>query len=564
MARTWFAGPPTAHMVPPSNDPKGTVSKKDDPAQSNKGVLSKNRTAVQDSAPAQQITPTKAIQSDSESDRSATWVTPFSSPQKELITQPTKEAVDASANLAKLVQQQQQQQQHSKLKDPRRAATSEGPSTSKPVEMMDTFAPSSSAPRRAPTAQMVPLPPNAAVTTAPAAATTQDTPTKSLYGPCTSPMSVSSPHVSFLATAPPLLSLPSIMPPSPTASLKTSIPKKSTPRTPKITLTPAPATAPSAFKDAALAAHVQNTKFLSPVKQRTKGIKKRQHIKTTSPPKSVLTPKSVPEEKHGRGRPRTRFEERPLQQNKQHRPPVQPTTPCSRTGFPNQSNLSSFAPPAFPLQQQQAVTLNISGELKPEFCSEEPRLWPGCGDYTTSLLRFDSKLETTHSEPIQACTNHAAHRDPHKPHSHGVCKTCRSNAIRHIKATRLELLGAAWWPLCKACGDNEMQHTNPSKKGCSCGRAWLCFPCLTLELEMRNMKDSVEAEFRRRTFIGEGMDGDVKTVVMGWACQCGREIGPNATLMKCVGCQGMLFGRPDPQKESAREKASMKTALAWT
>ena len=78
------------------------------------------------------------------------------------------------------------------------------------------------------------------------------------------------------------------------------------------------------------------------------------------------------------------------------------------------------------------------------------------------------------------------------------------------------------------------------------------------------MMNSVEAEFRRRTFIGEGMDGEVKTVVLGWACECGGEIGPDATLMICIGCQGMVVGKLDPQEKVARENAMTKTALAWT
>lgn len=78
------------------------------------------------------------------------------------------------------------------------------------------------------------------------------------------------------------------------------------------------------------------------------------------------------------------------------------------------------------------------------------------------------------------------------------------------------------------------------------------------------MKNSVEAEFRRRTFIGEGMDGDVKTVRMGWNCECGEEIGPNATLMKCIGCQGLHVGKIDPLEAMARAHSLTRTALAWT
>lgn len=78
------------------------------------------------------------------------------------------------------------------------------------------------------------------------------------------------------------------------------------------------------------------------------------------------------------------------------------------------------------------------------------------------------------------------------------------------------------------------------------------------------MKNRVEAEFRRRTFVGVGMDGDVKTVVMGWLCECGGEIGPNCRLMKCVACQGMIVKQYDPQMAIAQDTAFLNAALAWT
>ena len=78
------------------------------------------------------------------------------------------------------------------------------------------------------------------------------------------------------------------------------------------------------------------------------------------------------------------------------------------------------------------------------------------------------------------------------------------------------------------------------------------------------MKNDVEAEFRKRTLVGVGMDRGVKIVTMGWACQCGRDIGPDATLRKCYGCQGMRVGEVERQEVAAREETLRKTALAWT
>ena len=558
MARTWFAGYHTALMVPPS---RGAVSKTGDPAPSNADALSKDKIAVKDFATAHPITSTKASHSDSEADGSEIWTTPFSSPQNEMKTQPMKEAIDASANLAKLIQQ------HSKPKEPRTAATpkSKNPTASKPATVMDALAPFPSALRRAPTAQMVPLPPNAAVTTTPTAITTPATSTTSLFGQCPNTMSTSNPQALFPVKVPTSLSLPLLpsLPPSPPASSKMCPPQRSTPKAPKITLTPAPATAPSAFKDVAFVSGVQNAKLLSPAKQQINGIKKRQYIKK-SPLNSLSTPDSLSDEIRAAGHPRTRIEEQPLQQKRQYRPPIQLYTPLPRTSIPNQPSSSLIAPSAFSVRQQQAAKLKINRDLDPYLCSEEPRLWPGRGDYVASLRHFDSKPETIHSEPVQACANRAAHQNSQSAHGHGVCTTCRHCAYRHIKATRPELLGSAWWPLCKTCSDKEMLHIEPSRKGCSCCNKWLCFSCQTEGMERRDARNSVEAGFRRRSLLGEGMDGNVKTVMTGWVCECGKEIGPGVTLMKCIGCRGMRVGKVDPREAAAREKSLRKTALAWT
>ena len=560
MARTWFAGPPGTRMVPPS---KAAPSITGDPAQSSKGVLSASKIIVNDFTTSHQTTPTEAVHADSEPGGSVTLATPSLSPQEELNTHPTKVAIEASANLAKLIQQ------HSKPKEPQMAATSKfkRPTTSTAVETRDAFAPSSSTPRRAPIAQMVPLIPNAAVTTTSAATATPKTTTTSIFGPCHSQTNTSNSPLFFPVIAPTSLSLSSssILPSSPTTSQKICPKRKSTPKIPHITLTPAPASAPSAFKDATRVVHVPNTKLLSIAKQQqTKGVKKRQYIRTPSSLRPALTADSSLEETRARGRARTRTEEQPLQSNKQPRPPVQTRMPCPRTAFPNQSNSSLPALSVLPSQQHQAVTRRSNGDSNPNFCSEEPRLWPRRGNYVASLLRFNSKPESIHSEPVQACDNHAAHQDSPNSHGHGVCTFCHYRARRHIKATRPELLGSTWWPLCKDCGDKELRHSESRKHGCSCCSNWLCFSCQTEEIERRHIKNSVEAELRRRKFIEAGIDGDVETVMTGWACECGREVGPDAEFIKCIGCKGMRVGTLDPQEVAAREKGLRKTTLAWT
>ena len=572
MARTWFAGHPNAPTVPPSKDPNGAAAKKVDPARSDERVSPQNMITVQDFAPTQQTIPTMTRHSGSGSDTSVAWVTPFSSPQKELASQKRADARDPPATQARLIRQ------HSKPKDPQTPATSEASPISKPVETMGIFAPSTLTQRRAPIAQMVPLPPVAAVTTKPAVVTiAPEMLTKSLFGQFSTPVGTSDPAVSFPATAPASFSLTSIMPPTRAASSKKPIPKehtpkktifkKATPRNPKIALTPAPATAPTAFKDAAAAAHVQNTKLQTTARRRLNG------VRTSSPLQSVSTPEPVAQEERGRGGspPRSEeqslYEERPFEPPKQRRPPVHPRTPSPRSGDDYQtiSSGSSFAPSPSPLQEgEQYVTFDLNGDVVPKFCSEEPRLWPtkATSDYVRRLQYFNSMPQSTHSEPIQACANQEAHTD--KRHGHGVCSGCRTNAFRWIQATTPEVWLSAWWPLCKVCGNDEMQRTDPGMRGCSCARTWLCFSCQMLKLEMRGVKNSVEADSRRSIFPADGKDGQVESVTFDFACRCGRAVEPDATVLTCVGCGGVRFGTLDRKGIRDHEEVLRRTALAWT
>lgn len=573
MARTWFPGHPTAPNAPPS---RGAVSKARNPAPSNEDELSKNKVAVRDSATPHPITPTKATRSDTEPYGPEISTTPSSSRQKEPDTQPTKGASDHPLGLPIVVQKLDQQL--SKEREQRRAATqmSNESVAFKPATAMDGHVPSPSAPRRAPTAQMVGLPPSAAVTAAPAAITSPAASTEFPHGPCqsASAMGASNTQACNHVTAPGSLpvSLNSSSPSSAIASSEKCLPKKSTPKAPKITLTPAPATAPNAFRDTAFVPGVQNTKLLSPVKQQTNGIQKRKYTKR-SKPDLPSTPDSVPEEKRGPGRPRTtstRVEEQSLEQKTQHRPPVQPATSLNNgTAVPNQPSSSSPAgPSALPTQQQQPATLRSNHVSNPLLCSEDPRLWPGRGDYVSSLQNFDSTPSAIHSEPVRACSNRAAHQDPAQgAHGHGVCTTCRNGAYRHLEGTRREKLGSAWWPLCNTCSSQASQasksHTEPQRNGCSCATRWLCCSCLTEEVETRHARNTVEAE-SRRNLVGRGMDKDASTVITGWLCECGKAIGPGPRVMKCVGCQGTRIGAVNPKEEAAREKAFRKMAFKCT
>ena len=109
-----------------------------------------------------------------------------------------------------------------------------------------------------------------------------------------------------------------------------------------------------------------------------------------------------------------------------------------------------------------------------------------------------------------------------------------------------------------------MLSVEPGKNACSCGSDWLCFDCQMNYVEMRDMNNDIEAEYRRRTLTGEDADGDDKTAYTGWSCECGGEIESDAKFSKCIGCNGIRAAKVDPLQVHAREKALTKTALAWT
>ena len=577
MARTWYAGSRTAPRVPPSRN--GNQAQ---PSQSVSGgnKFTVNDTTSSSSSPSSsaaptaataehQTSPTKTVHSESDSDPdsdgSIAWVTPLTSPLREANTQPT---------------------QHPKPKNPPTAVTSEsqGAMTSNLVRtMINPFAPSSStpgsesAPRRAPIAQMVPLPPNAAVTTAAPAVTNLGGPPNSHHYPgdgiYPNTISIVDPRAFFPTTASTISLAAPILASTPTVPKKECARQRSAS---KVTLTPAPITALSAFNDATLASHVQDVKVRAPARQQqTSGVTKRKNVKKSPRPKSTGTPEGVAAEKRGRGRPRNRAEvQQPLlqqdgeyrpkeqlrKQAKQHQPALQIPTPVPQTYSPNPFTPFQSTPSAFPRQQQRAIAVDTDGAV----CAEEPRRWPERGDYVASLQTFDSKPEPIHSDPVHFCANHAAHENPLQPLGHAVCTSCRNAANRHILVARPGLASSAWWPLCETCGEDERLRLKPAREGCSCCRKWLCFWCQTEEVEIRCAKNRVEAECKRRTIVRGGMDGDDPTVELGWACDCGRTIGPNATLLRCAGCQGLKYGRFDQQEAVSREENLRKAALAWT
>lgn len=78
--------------------------------------------------------------------------------------------------------------------------------------------------------------------------------------------------------------------------------------------------------------------------------------------------------------------------------------------------------------------------------------------------------------------------------------------------------------------------------------------------------NEAEAEGRRRILVGGKLytlDGEDETVMTGWACECGEEVGSERTnLLKCLGCKEVRVGKLDPQDKAAREKKFRKKALA--
>lgn len=79
------------------------------------------------------------------------------------------------------------------------------------------------------------------------------------------------------------------------------------------------------------------------------------------------------------------------------------------------------------------------------------------------------------------------------------------------------------------------------------------------------MKNMVEAELRRNLVGCKVADGGLKIGVMGWTCRCGEELAGNDTeVMKCTGCEGLVFGKPDPKVTRDREAALDEASSAWT
>ena len=109
-----------------------------------------------------------------------------------------------------------------------------------------------------------------------------------------------------------------------------------------------------------------------------------------------------------------------------------------------------------------------------------------------------------------------------------------------------------------------MQRTDPGMRGCLCARTWLCFACQMQKLEMRGVKNSVEADLRRRIFPADGKDGEVETVTFDFSCQCGKAVESDATVLTCVGCGGVRFGQLNRQAILDHERVLRRTALAWT
>ncbi|MCJ1452772.1 hypothetical protein MMC28_003115 [Mycoblastus sanguinarius] len=263
----------------------------------------------------------------------------------------------------------------------------------------------------------------------------------------------------------------------------------------------------------------KNPHLLAPSKEISSKRKRVQPVELATTLK--LTSTSSPA-KRTRGRPRVRFADNKnirkinsLQnpataQSRSPRPQL--TNPCSST-------LSS--PTLSHLQQKQAVTINLDGDLVPKYCSEEPRLFNG-NSLVESLLTLDDTPKLPHSEPIRPCANRAAHQDPDQPYGYGVCSTCRTHAHRHIIDTTPELMGVNWWPLCCACGEEALADARSGtmgtnvKMGCSCGREWLCSMCRIQEMEIVKTKSEVEAQFRWG-IVGVGVvDGTEKIVLPGW------------------------------------------------
>lgn len=185
-------------------------------------------------------------------------------------------------------------------------------------------------------------------------------------------------------------------------------------------------------------------------------------------------------------------------------------------------------------------------------------------------------LEIPHSSNVYLCENAAAHQGAQNGRAYSVCIGCMSRAIEHIQATENDLYGDTKWPLCKECGDFAFQDYGSIKKreyqGCFCLRKALCFDCRLEERKRTKDKSKLKAEAMR---VPAGMVDESGVAVQGnvimeasflalkWVCECGRDIEPDASVMKCAGCGGLEDGAWDANTATKKAAEFGTRAHPW-
>ena len=152
-----------------------------------------------------------------------------------------------------------------------------------------------------------------------------------------------------------------------------------------------------------------------------------------------------------------------------------------------------------------------------------------------------------------------------------VCSACHEAAAAHINQTMPNLEMGHWWPLCKTCGDarlcsshNRVAIYSGAARGCSCQTQWLCFHCQLHERYVAKMKSEQVALAMRQPIGMASVDGTSAVLIMGWRSVCREEILQDANVLRCSGCEGLVFGAWT--FEDAKDKAAKlsRRMCAWS
>ena len=192
----------------------------------------------------------------------------------------------------------------------------------------------------------------------------------------------------------------------------------------------------------------------------------------------------------------------------------------------------------------------------------------GCSEDPT-LFRNDNRTldEAGHQLRAFPCTNTFAHRSA----PHFVCSTCHEAAAVHVQHQMPDLDIDHWWPLCKPCGETSLRSSHErvamhggAALGCSCQTRWLCFQCQLHERYAAKIQSEQIALAMRQPIGLAPSNGKTAVLVMGWRCVCGDDILRDANVLRCSGCEGLMFGAWTVQDAKDKAVELSRRVCAWT